>query len=114
MARTHRRTSRCQTQGCRGSVCRAETIELPATWAGGAVEYLALPITVGLCRSCAREVARRLGALFMARQRLLDLEQLLVEAEGALAYERELAALAHGRDRRAAAPRRALAEAASA
>jgi hypothetical protein len=99
------RLPRCQARGCRGRVGRAVEIELPGSWLGaGLAEFAALPVVVGLCRRCGRELERRLrlaqearaqydralavidGGLVVQR-RLAELQEHLLEAEGAVAWQ---------------------------
>ena len=76
----------CQVPGCHFPAVRAVEIDLPAAWEA-TEHYTTLTITVGLCRGCGREVARRVQGVLEARS---DLYNLVTIVEAAVSVERDL------------------------
>jgi hypothetical protein len=106
-----RHQPRCQVAGCRALVVRAVEIELPMAWEASA-EHTVLTVVVGACAGHGHALACRVRGLLEARaeypqllsiieraavedaarrRRMEEVERDLVEAEGALDYQRERA-----------------------
>lgn len=86
MARRIRRLPRCQLRGCSEPVGRAVRIELPVPPLDlGLGDQAPARVYVGLCPRCSREVEHRARLM---REAYEELEELLREAEGALAHQR--------------------------
>lgn len=102
---------RCQVPHCRARVAGVVDIELPDAWEGSA-EYRVITVSIGACGKHGRELRRRALAVLEARSDLYNLLSIvqaaveveadlrhraeraecdLLEAEGAVDYQRECA-----------------------
>jgi len=111
MAGRNAQQARCQARGCGEHASGVVEVELPVTWEASA-EYTVLTLSVAVCDDHAHDVGGRARGLLearvelvqllsiieraavdevAARDRIEELERDLVEAEGALDYQRERA-----------------------
>jgi len=98
----------CQVPGCRTRVGKVVEIDLLTSWDAADGYPPVLTVTVGACRFHGGGMARRAQAVLAARlefarlvgrtardgvlaARLREVQDAIVEAEGALAYQRERA-----------------------